>query len=92
MNFIETDDEEKIVQAAFSIEGRIYPSGPVHDSGVIPENEHGKEWINGFLTNKGQFLDRKEAAIFVSGESGAKNRSMDATELKSGPVTAYKPA
>ena len=71
-------DAEKIVQAAFSIEGRIYPSGPVHDSDVIPDNECDKEWISGFLTNKGRFLDREEAAIFVGDVGG----SMDASELR----------
>jgi len=90
-SFIESD-EEKVVQAAFSIEGRIYPSGPFHDSSIIPESEYGKEWIDGFLTNKGRFLTRKEAAIFVSGEAGGKYRTMDASELKSGPVAAYRPA
>jgi hypothetical protein len=89
--WIESADIEKIVQAAFSIDGKIYPSGPVHLSSVIPDSEYGKEWISGFLTNKGRFLDRKETAIFVSGLAGGKYRSMDATELKSGPIGKYPP-
>ena len=78
------------MQAAFSIDGKIYPSGPIHDSSVIPEEEYGKEWISGFLTNRGRFLDRKNAALFVSGEMGGKYRSMDATEIKGGPLGQFK--
>jgi hypothetical protein len=79
------NEEEQITQAAFSVEDKIYPCGPIHLASVIPDSEYGKDWIAGFLTNKGRFLNRKEATIFVSGATG-KYRQMDSTELKNGPL------
>jgi hypothetical protein len=89
--WLENEEGEKIVQAAFSIDGKIYPSGPIHLSSVIPDSEYGKDWVAGFLTNKGRFLNRKEAAVFVSGLAGGKYRQMDATELRGGSVDEFKP-
>ena len=83
------NQNEKIVQTAFKVGDNIYPSGPVHNSSVIPDAEYDKEWISGFLTNIGRFLNRREAALFASGKIGGTYRSMDSTELKNGPIPAY---
>jgi hypothetical protein len=62
---------EKIVQAAFRVAGKIYPAGPFYLYSVVPwniwqDNYAGKlEVEQGFLTNTGRFLTRKEAGELV---------------------------
>jgi hypothetical protein len=73
--------EEKIQQAAFKVGDKIYPSGPIHDSGVVPEEEYGKEWISGFVTNLGRFLDRRQASEFLYGQTAGKYHSLDSLEV-----------
>lgn len=66
--------EERIVQAAFYDKGtgKIYPSGPHHDLTAIgiPEDQWTDDFfdrlVSGFLTDRGRFLNREEAAAAVA--------------------------
>ncbi|NJO65230.1 MAG: GNAT family N-acetyltransferase, partial [Richelia sp. RM2_1_2] len=64
--------EDRIVQSGFKLpDGDVVPSGPFHDLNVLDLDLLSKKGftlddaVHGFITDTGQFLNRKEAAILV---------------------------
>jgi hypothetical protein len=67
------EQELDLEQAAFRscITGAVIATGPFHDVSLLPGGLDAdlEEWLAGFLTVAGRFLDRREAAV-ARGQAG----------------------
>lgn len=80
---------EKIVSAAFKElkTGRTHSTGNIHLRNELPDDWDVYNDVSGFLTNKGRFLDREDAAKFVGLKS---NDRLTSENLGSGSEK-YRP-
>lgn len=61
---------ERVSETAFRIGDEVIPSGSIHNAAKIPKEMYGKgELESGFLTDKGRFVTREEAASLQGEET-----------------------
>ena len=73
---------DPIEQTAFRHQGKITPSGTIHDPSVLGKGVYDHTTEAGFLTHDGKFITRTEAAQLVLGkERAGDNYHLDSTQV-----------